>query len=385
MVQHHPSDESRILYLLSGHISHSLSETENTELIDWAKRSADNQQVLDDLSDAGYRATVMKNQQSFNVDAALLRVKAKPVKRLHLARYISIAASFLLFCGIGYYLYQQQAPGIVANKAQIMPGGNKAILTLANGETIELDTAKNGQLARQGNASISKTAAGHIVYQSGSTTPGQIVYNAIATPRGGLYNLTLSDGSLVWLNAASSIRYPVMFTGNERVVEITGEVYFEVAQQKAKPFRIISRGQTVEVLGTRFNINSYSDEANVLTTLIEGSVKVQARSFESIKYLKAGQQSVLTDQQLSVSNADTEKAIAWKDGYFYFNNDNIQSVMRKLSRWYDFDVVFAENIPVEEYTGSISRDKSIDQVLTMLEYANSVHFRIEGKKITVLK
>ena len=384
MGQQPPSTESRILYLLAGHISHSLTEAEHAELTEWANRSPENQQVLDDMSGADYRMAVLKNQQSFNVEQALLRVKAKPVKRLHLIRYISIAASFLLFCGIGYYFYQQQAEKPVVS-AKIMPGGNKAILTLGNGKTIVLDTVRNGQLAVQGSAMISKTAAGHIIYSSGSATSEQVVYNTVSTPNGGLYNLTLSDGSVVWLNAASSVRYPTIFTGSERVVEITGEAYFEVAQNQEKPFKVISRGQTVEVLGTQFNINSYADEVNVLTTLIAGSVKIHAHSFESIKYLKPGQQSVLTERALSVSGASTEKAIAWKNGYFSFNNDDIRSVMRKLSRWYDFDVVYEGNVSSEEYTGSISRYKSIDQVLTMLEYGNSVHFKIEGRKITVLK
>ncbi|MCC8426876.1 FecR family protein [Mucilaginibacter sp. UR6-11] len=301
---------------------------------------------------------------------------------------IAVAASILFALGIGgYYIdkQDQQQFAQIQIKNDIAPGGNKAILTLANGQHIVLTSAKNGQLALQGNTEITKTADGDIVYkQAGgqSATLSTSVYNTVSTPIGGQYHLTLADGTNVWLDAASSIKYPTAFTGAERKVEITGEAYFEVAHNAAKPFRVQSNNQLVEVLGTHFNINSYADENETKTTLLEGSVKVTG--LNGFKFIKPGQQAVLKGNNLNVAEADVEEAVAWKYGYFRFNDEKISSVMRKLSRWYNIEVVFEGNPSDEGFNGKISRYKNISQALKMLEKTKAVHFKVEGRRVTVI-
>jgi len=307
---------------------------------------------------------------------------------------IAAAASILLFLSVsGYFLWHKQAPGkqIAHNQPRhydIAPGGNKAILTLANGKQIALTDAKNGTLAKQGAITINKTSNGQIIYTAAATiaqTPQLIAYNTITTPRGGQYQLTLADGTKVWLNAASSIKYPTAFTGNERRVEITGEAYFEVVHNAAKPFRVICNGQTVEDIGTHFNINAYSDEKAVKTTLLEGSVKVSSTGEDKI--LKPGEQSQLESGNIHVANANVDEVVAWKNGLFDFTDANVADVMRQLARWYDVDVEYQGKIPETLFTGKLHRNVNASQILDILSYFK-VQFKIENegakKKIIVM-
>lgn len=302
---------------------------------------------------------------------------------------VAAAAAILLSLGIGSYYYitkpnQEQIAQIQVN--DVVPGGNKAVLTLANGQHVVLTSAKNGRLAIQGNTEITKTADGNIVYNQTtgeSAAISALTYNTVSTPVGGQYHLTLTDGTNVWLNAASSIKYPTAFTGGERKVEIFGEAYFEVAHNAAKPFRVQSNHQVVEVLGTHFNINSYADETATKTTLLEGSVKVTGSN--GFKFIKPGQQAVLSGNNLSVAQADVEEAVAWKNGYFRFNDEKIASIMRKLSRWYNIDVSFEGKMLEEGFNGKISRYKNISQTLKMLEKTKAVHFKVEGRRVTVIQ
>lgn len=266
----------------------------------------------------------------------------------------------------------------------VAPGGNKATLTLANGRSISLTDAQKGKIADQGTAVITKTSDGQVVYNTSSVLQSNDGgdMNLIETPKGGKWDVTLSDGTKVWLNASSSIKYPSTFTGDERKVEITGEAYFEVAHNAAKPFRVITRGQTVEVLGTHFNINAYDDESMVRTTLLQGKVRISKGSQTAL--LKPGQQSVtqLSDNAITVKEADTELAVAWHNGYFQFDRSDIHSVMKQLARWYDVDVKFAGKVTHDKFGGSIPRDASLSQVLRTLEQS-MVHFKIDGKTVTV--
>jgi ferric-dicitrate binding protein FerR (iron transport regulator) len=212
-------------------------------------------------------------------------------------------------------------------------------------------------------------------------------YNTITTPRGGQYQVTLSDGTKVWLNAASSIRFPVLFTGNERKVEITGEAYFEVAKNVSKPFKVKTISSEVEVLGTHFNVNAYDDEAVAKTTLLEGLVKVsvpQTGGKLAARFLQPGQQSGITkDGRISVlNNADTEEAVAWKNGRFQFRSADLKSILRQISRWYDVDVVYKGNVDLH-FTGQLTRDDYVSKVFDKLALTGEVHFKIEGKKIIV--
>ncbi|MCJ8209761.1 FecR domain-containing protein [Mucilaginibacter sp. RS28] len=272
---------------------------------------------------------------------------------------------------------------------EVQPGSNKAVLTLANGRNIVLSPSDTGLLASQGNANIRRVDSGTIVYQPKSAPTDQVFYNTVTTPLGGQFQVVLSDGSRVWLNAESSIRYPNLFAGDERAVEITGEAYFEVSHNASKPFRVHiikanhTPGGTVEVLGTHFNINAYDDEANVRTTLLQGRVRVQQNNLSAI--LAPGQQSVLDAalSKLTVSKADTDQVIAWKKGYFQFEHADIKQVMRQLSRWYNVEVEFqgsGENH--DKFGGVIMRDAPLSQVLRTLEIS-MVHFKLDGHKVTV--
>jgi len=400
MQPNHPS-EFRLIYLFKGYISGSLTEIETAELNGWADLSVENRKVMEDLANEEYIAAGIRNHQAYNTEAALLSIKkdggAEKVRPYYtLFKYISVAASLFLLCFVGLYFYWNKvdAPSVSNARNTINTGGNNAILTLASGETIVLNGVKNGRVAVQGNAVVNKTKEGQLVYVPGEDVPDAIPYNTITTPRGGEYKLILSDGSRVWLNAASSIRYPTVFTGDKRAVEITGEVYLEVAKMKNRPFIVSSKGQQVEVLGTHFNINAYSDEPLTKTTLLEGSVKVSvlqagmlsaAQQARHSVLLSPNQQALRSGQELKVTKANIEEVVAWKNGYFRFNNDDIHSVMRKLSRWYDFEFVFDGSLPNEGYNGTISRYKNINQVLVMLEYSNAVHFKIEGRRVTVMR
>ncbi|HEY9197254.1 MAG TPA: FecR domain-containing protein, partial [Mucilaginibacter sp.] len=233
---------------------------------------------------------------------------------------------------------------------------------------------------------VNKTADGRIVYNAedgaGADKAGM---NTMTTPRGGQYWVVLPDGSRVLLNAASSLTYPTAFNGNERRVELTGEAYFEVAHNPAKPFRVSSSGQMVEVLGTHFNINAYQDEAAVKTTLLEGRVKVRAADKNKVRFLQPGQQSVVNAQTFEVNTVETDEAVAWKDGQFVFEGDNIQHIMRMISRWYDVEISYAGTPPDDNFGGNVSRFSNVSEVLKALQLTGKVRFQIEGRKITVSK
>lgn len=294
-------------------------------------------------------------------------------------------AAVLLISALMVFIYHLNKPSFKQDSLQttdIKPGGNVATLTLSNGQKVVLTDLKNGTLANEDNTSIQKTNDGQVVYsKKGIVHNSSSSYNMMTTPTGGQYALTLSDGTKVMLNAASTLKYPVCFSGKDRIVELTGEAYFEVAHDKKKPFKVIANHQVTEVLGTHFNINSYADEDHVKTVLIEGSVKVYSNA--GFKILKPGQQSTVVDHHLEVSDADVEETLAWKNGYFRFNDENITSVMRKLSRWYNIEVQYQDKVPEVGFYGTISKFKNISEVLKMLEYTKGVHFKVEGRRVTV--
>jgi len=303
------------------------------------------------------------------------------------------AAAILLLIASGSYFFLNRRHSnneVAAIKNKVLvndapPGGNKAILTLANGSKIILSNAKNGALSQQGNIEVVKLDDGKLAYRPDETNaPVRVEYNTVSTPRGGQYQLTLSDGSKVWLNAASAITFPTAFTGKERKVEIKGEAYFEVAHDASKPFKVTVNGMEVQVLGTHFNINAYDDEGEIKTTLLQGSVKVSKGTRS--KMIQPGEQAIVSagnDVDIQVQAADVDEAVAWKNGLFHFNNADLQEVMRQLSRWYDVDVVYSSTIPKREFAGEMQRDLKLSQVLQLLE-KNDVNFKIQGKKLIVL-
>jgi ferric-dicitrate binding protein FerR (iron transport regulator) len=269
---------------------------------------------------------------------------------------------------------------------KINPGKNQAILTLGNGEKIILTDAINGQVASRSGVKIIKTADGQLVYDATSITNENLPleYNTIEAPAGGQWQVRLPDGSLIFLNASSSITYPTRFVGNERKVQMIGEAYFEIAHSKNMPFRVASRGQTVEVLGTHFNVMAYADEKIIRTTLLEGSIKIINDS-ES-KILKPGEQAQISGNKFKVtSDVDLEEVVAWKNGYFKFN-ENLESIMAKISRWYNVDVEYRDRPSSDlTFSGKISRSRDISGILKMLEYTGDVHFSLDGRRVIVTK
>ncbi len=319
--------------------------------------------------------------------------EATQMRRFKKWHSMAAAAAILIFTSFGAWFFTKshQTAKQLAQESPIqndvLPGGNKAVLTLANGRQITLTGARNGTLAVQGGVSVNKTADGRIVYNSSkkvtSNAAEKMGFNTMTTPRGGQYWVVLPDGSKALLNAASSLTYPTNFSGAERKVELTGEAYFEVAHNPDKPFRVYSKSQVVEVLGTHFNINTYDDEPDIRTTLLEGKVKVTSVVKNQVRVLKPGQQAVLNTYSFDVNDIDVEDATAWKNGTFTFENNDIQQIMRMVSRWYDVDVVYKGTLPADKFTGFVSRFSNVSEVLRMLQLTHKVKFKIDGKQITV--
>jgi len=322
-------------------------------------------------------------------------VKPQPAKRItFLSRpRIAAAASLLLLLAVSaYYLLHKPSPQQVPAQAAVndandgpKPGGNKAVLTLSNGRQLVLTDVKNGKLADQGAVSVSKAGDGQLVYGKNGRTAGETAYNTMATPRGGQYHITLADGTQVWLNAASSITYPVAFTGNERKVTISGEVYFEVAGNENKPFKVSTGNQEVTVLGTHFNVKGYADDAGISTTLLSGSIRVSNLTSGRSSLLKPGQQAEIFPDQaaIQVKTVNTENVISWKNGYFLFDNQDIESIMKIMSRWYDVDVAYHYTRRQERFGGTFSRASDLSEILHNLEQVGHVHFNMQAKRITV--
>lgn len=397
---HLPFDEEqRITGLITGYVSQSLTAQEQDELEEWISASDKNRLLFEELTD---QARVEQDLAWFDKSDAAGRLK-KLKKQLHFtdgntrssSRTIgayAIAASFILMIALTFYLVRPQtktdagsAPLAAIDPQDVQPGGDKAVLTLADGSRIILDQAGDGRLATQGGGEVVKQN-GQLRYTI-SSDPLQVeaMQNTVTTPRGGSYSLTLSDGTRLWLNAASSIRFPAVFTGQERRVAITGEVYFEVAKDAQKPFRVevADKGMQIEVLGTHFNVSSYADEAQARTTLLEGAVKVVTDGNELL--LKPGQQARLdkTGSLTRIDHADTDQAIAWKNGLFQFVNADMQTLMGQLSRWYDIDISYDGPVPDILTTGKAPRNISLANLLKIISLSG-IHYKIEGKKLLIL-
>lgn len=316
--------------------------------------------------------------------------RRKPVTR---RLWVRVAAAALLIgiFFIGITLYRVPSPVIysdatLAAQQAIPPGHDGATLTLADGSKVVLDSLGSGLLTTQNGTKVVLNN-GQLTYQADNANATAVVYNTISTARGRQFKLTLPDGSQVWLNAASSLRYPTAFTGNERNVEITGEAYFEVAKNEQMPFKVKANGRMeVQVLGTHFNVNAYEDEEAVRTTLLEGSVKVAAAERSVI--LKPGQQASISNKSnesspILVQTVDIEAVVAWKNGVFNFQDATLERVMRQLARWYDIEIVYEKGIPNIVFEGEINRQNALADVLHSLERLG-VHFKLEGRRLTVL-
>lgn len=311
-------------------------------------------------------------------------------------RRTAAAAAVLLVIGLGTAwwvsrkaIVNSTIPPMASRlNTDVAPGGNKATLQLSDGSVIVLDSAANGALSQQGSTLVRKDKEGALSYEPLSQRPDTaLVYNKVSTPRGGQYKVVLPDGTTVWLNAASSLRYPTAFTGNERLVELTGEAYFEVAANAAKHFKVTVTGHQhapmqVEVLGTGFNIQAYADEPVQTTTLVYGKVNVIAADQQAL--LTPGREAVLkgNSPMIQVQPADLDATLAWKNGLFYLQDADIADIMRQIARWYDVEVVYEGKIP-QQFVGKIPRSMNLSDVLKVLESTGWVHFRVEGKKVIV--
>lgn len=327
------------------------------------------------------------------------KLKKDLQKRLHKTKANGIrpfywaAAAFIIFL-LGGVLYSLKYFAANNNDLHgfannIKHGSNKATLTLSDGRTIALDDSKKGKVSTQNNVSVDKDKNDRVIYKRDGSKDVHFTqtFNVMTTPRGGKYELILSDGTKIWMNAATSIRFPVDFTGNERIVELSGEAYFEVVHNTAKPFKVVSKGQVVQVLGTHFNINAYPDEEAIKTTLLQGSVKVSANgssspSDKNTLIIKPNEQSIFKNDQLSSITIDSDEVIAWKNGVILFKNADIKHIMRQIARWYDVEVVYEGHITEDTYNGEISRNADIAEVFKILKLSD-INLKIDGRKIIV--
>lgn len=394
-------DEDYKRTLLRLYLENRCTPEQLEEVMEWL-RDSDADRVLlaqirnDFFSSLEASPQVMNEEQSIRLRKEILqKISPAPVLKLKYRKWLlAAAASVLVFLvsGIIYYTLPRKTTGTVASTlshkaTEIGPAVNKALLTLADGTTVTLDDAQDGTLAQQGGTQIVKAGA-KINYKNEGKPGGMLMYNTIVTPRGSQYKLELPDGTKVWLNASSSLRFPTAFNGNERRVEMIGEGYFEVASVKMKnghkqPFIVKVGRAEVKVLGTHFNIMAYQDEPLAKTTLIEGAVRV-VNGKDSVM-LSPGQQSQLTKEgnMRVISNVNTGEDLAWMNGYFLFENADIETVMRQLSRWYDVDVVYLDKTD-ERFYARPSRSAKLADVLKALELTGKIHFAIEGRTIKVL-
>jgi transmembrane sensor len=301
---------------------------------------------------------------------------------------LTAAAALLIAFGTVLYLYLNKPVTKNAGTQQmagntIIPGSNKAILTLNDGRQISLTDAANGHIADQAGITVNKKADGQLLYTISESGAGDVItFNTIETPRGGQYQIALPDGTKVWLNAATTLRFPTRFSATERIVYLDGEAYFEVAHNKSSPFKVSLNGQQVEVLGTHFNVMAYKDENTIKTTLLEGSVKLTAPVGSIL--LEPGQQGYIATSAFTRSPVDVTMVTAWKDGLFKFNGIDMRTLMRQISRWYDIEIEYEPGVKDDVVFGSISRTSDLSKLLHILELGG-VHFRLNGRKLTVMQ
>jgi transmembrane sensor len=397
----------RIKFLIHRHLAGTLTLSERLELDRWLSASPDNRVLFEEINDPDRVAASMTKIEALREQEMWERLQPyldvdpqeRPVRghdhgpavrgriaRLAPGRKWVAAAIVLVLAAGGYYLYAVRdyssghAPAIMAS--DILPGGNRATLTVAGGQVIVLDSASNGAVTVQGNTAVVKTAGGKLVYRPAAHAADVIpVFNTLSTPKGGQYQLTLPDGTRVRLNAASSLRFPTAFTGGQRNVELSGEAYFQVAADKRRPFAVSLGSMQVQVLGTEFDVMAYPDEPAARTTLVSGSVRLVDGAAHTI--LDPGKTAEWRDQGFQLIPADVQQVTAWRYGEWSFNRLDIREIMRQLARWYDIEVDYEGKVPDKAFGGVIHRDVNLSTVLKFLKI-NGIHFRQDGRRITLL-
>jgi transmembrane sensor len=412
----------RISSLIVKHLRSEISPAEEIELTDWVNESRQNKVLFDEITREEVLQEELTNLNASKADTwqkieAYLatesvtpaeenkKVILVPFKRLW--SFATASAVVSAVAGTFWWAMSTSRPTlpktVVAQTADIQPGGNKAILTLEDGSSVVLDSARNGLLVEQGNTKVTKLKDGELSYsrESGVDSRESIQYNILSTPRGGQYQLTLPDGTRAWLNAASSIKYPTTFNDTERKVEITGEAYFEVSPLPISPDGGEAKGKLpfivkvlnaqgvaaeVKVLGTHFNINAYTDEPTVTTTLLEGRVQVYTAENDkpqttNYKLLTPGQQAQINGEDIKISTANTESAVAWVHGQFIFSSVDIKTLLRQASRWYNIDIEY-QQVPAYKFSGTISRSVTLAEFLKILAYSE-VKFIVQDRKLII--
>lgn len=383
---------TRIIYLVSGYINDTLRLEEMEELDAWRKSSPSNESLFGELTDPVYRKEHLDYWLTEDTEKSLERLKSKRRitsgnKRL-LWPYAAVAAVFLTMC-FYYYIFQYKTSLIEDNTtivSDVKPGSNKAILRLADGSTVLLDDSGEGIIALQSGTTISKSKDSSIEYHQGNNPEiDQILYNTIEIPKGGQYQVRLPDGSQVWLNAASTLKYPVSFKMAERRVELSGEAYFEVAHNKKQPFIVASGKQEVTVLGTAFNVNAYKDEGVVTTTLQNGSIRLSGNKKTTPVLLRPGEQAVTAGHGFRVQQVNVNDFISWKDGLIVLNDADLPTIIRQIERWYDVEFVVPEISGTVKVFGELRRNVNLSEVLKALHDYYGLNFKIEGRRVIASK
>lgn len=398
MAQKQNFDPLAISKLVIKLINGELTDTEQEQLDEWLAADPKNNILLEKLLDRDLWEQEIPDMNAFDTDKALEQVlqrfqaerKSKDNQNWfprQLWGFIAAAVLLVVFGSVFFYLNTDHsvAENLHAKLGQnVVQQSDEIMLTLSDGSKVGITSLKNSGL-KQGSATVSKDANG-LTYQadgSNSTAAAGIAYNTLTVPMGKQYQLTLPDGTEVWLNSKSSLTFPVVFNGNERVVELSGEGYFEVAHLKSKPFKVKSGDQIVEVLGTHFNIEAYPEDQKSITTLVEGSVKVGTNA-SSIK-MKPGQMVVNSPSvPLQLQPANISNVLAWKNGMFSFNDDRIEDIMRKVARSYNMEVEYQGDVKDKRFWGVFPKDKGLSSLLKNLEQTNTIHFKVTGRRIVVM-
>ena len=367
----------------------SCTEEELEELDNWYENlNSDGRQIDDLIAKSGGQEQLAEQLYENFSKKVLIHRKSKSK-----LRWWSVAAAIVLFAsGLIFYKIRQNTDlnNALALNAQILPGTNKAILTLADGTHINLDNAAEGELYNKNGLSILKTDSGSLTYITSSASSQadlKMLFNSIYVPKGGQYKVTLPDGTNVWINSASTLKFPVTSNGIDRSVSLSGEGYFEVVHNKHLPFKVLTAGQEVQVLGTHFNIKGYQEENFVSTTLVEGSVRIGKLPAGASKLLVPGQQARTNKRttDIDITSVNVKQAMAWKNGYFIFDDQDIQSIMKAISRWYDIDVQYVGGISKDRFGGTFSRHSNLSEILVNLQELGDVKFLVQGRKVIVSK
>jgi transmembrane sensor len=396
----------RLQFLLKSLVDNTISKEELDELAKMLNQSGENADVHSEMKSIWEEMDSSNNNLNEDLYASIVSnprflksTEEKKTKILGLNRNnLNYAAAILLVCsfGLGLLIYNNKASENATKYFASNSDHKKAyntehvVLTLSNGKKIILDQTVNGQITEDNNTVISKVNGGQVVYNLsdlniGNSGDGKLVYNTISTPVGKNYQLILADGTRVWLNAMSSLKFPVTFTDKERNVELIGEGYFEVARDKAKPFMVAAKNMKIQVLGTHFNVSAYPEDNLVEASLVEGAIK--ADNGNSSILLKPGQQAILRNgsSQINMQSFNSEEVTDWKNGYFIFRNEPIDEIMKKISRWYNIDVKYQGVMSEEAFGGKYLKSNSLSELLSSLELTGTVKFKIDGRRVTVMQ